>query len=68
MEVAQHIGKDKVRCILLDTSENMARGMKVTSTGSGICVTVGERTLGRMFNVLGQPIDGDDDVPSDTAQ
>ncbi|MCI8611394.1 MAG: F0F1 ATP synthase subunit beta [Clostridiales bacterium] len=68
MEVAQHIGKDKVRCILLDASENMARGMEVTPTGSGIRVPVGERTLGRMFNVLGQPIDGDDDVPADTAQ
>ncbi len=68
MEVAQHIGKDKVRCILLDASENMARGMEVTTIGSGIRVPVGEHTLGRMFNVLGQPIDGNDAVPADAVQ
>lgn len=58
MEVAQHIGKDTVRCIMLAESENIARGMKVTATGAGIQVPVGKCTLGRMFNVLGQPIDG----------
>ncbi len=68
MEVAQHIGEDKVRCILLDASENMARGMEVTACGGGIRVPVGDRTLGRMFNVLGQPIDGEGDVPDDTEQ
>ena len=62
MEVAQHIGKDRVRCILLGASENLARGMKVTADGSGITVPVGARTLGRMFNVLGEPIDGEGTV------
>lgn len=68
MEVAQHIGEDKVRCILLDASENMARGMEVIAYEGGIRVPVGDTTLGRMFNVLGQPIDGEGDVPGDTEQ
>ena len=62
MEVAQHTGKDRVRCILLGASENLARGMEVTSTGKAISVPVGDRTLGRMFNVLGEPIDGEGDI------
>lgn len=66
MEVAQHIGHDRVRCILLGSSENMARGMQVQATGAGIRVPVGDATLGRMFNVLGQPIDGNGDIPVDT--
>lgn len=63
MEVAQHIGQKMVRCIMLSESENLARGMEVTATGSGIQVPVGACTLGRMFNVLGQPIDGGEPVP-----
>lgn len=58
MEVAQHIGADTVRCIMLAESDNLARNMEVTATGSGVRVPVGEATLGRMFNVLGEPIDG----------
>ena len=58
MEVAQHIGNGMVRCIMLSESEGLARGMEVTASGSGITVPVGECTLGRMFNVLGEPIDG----------
>lgn len=65
MEVAQHSGKDTVRCIMLAESERMGRGMEVTATGSSIQVPVGECTLGRMFNVLGQPIDGGEPVPAD---
>ena len=57
MEVAQHIGGDTVRCIMLAQSEYLARGMKVVATGFGIRVPVGEKTLGRMFNALGEPID-----------
>ena len=68
MEVAQHIGQQKVRCILLGASENMARGMQVQATGHGIEVPVGDATLGRMFNVLGQPIDGEQPLPPDTTQ
>lgn len=58
MEVAQHIGKDTVRCIMLAESDNLARNMKVTATGSCVRVPVGKCTLGRMFNVLGETIDG----------
>ena len=57
MEVAQHIGGDTVRCIMLSPSEGLGRGDKVNATGHSISVPVGEGTLGRMFNVLGDPID-----------
>ncbi len=66
MEVAQHIGKDRVRCILLGAGENLSRGMTVESNGKGISVPVGEKTLGRMFNVLGEPIDGETPLPQNT--
>ena len=66
MEVAQHIGQQKVRCILLGASENMARGMQVQATGHGIEVPVGGATLGRMFNLLGQPLYGEQLLPPDT--
>ena len=58
MEVAQHMGSRAVRCIMLSESEDLARGMEVTADGKAIQVPVGDATLGRMFNVLGQPIDG----------
>ena len=64
METAQHIGNDTVRCIMMAGSEGIARGMEVSATGNGICVPVGECTLGRMFNVLGDPIDGEGDLPA----
>ena len=54
MEVAQHMSERVVRCIMLAGSEGLARGMKVTAPGKTIEVPVGEQTLGRMFNVLGQ--------------
>ena len=57
MEVAQHIGNHVVRCIMLAASEGLHRDMEVTSEGSGIKVPVGEKTLGRLFNVLGETID-----------
>ncbi len=57
MEVAQHIGHDVVRCIMLAASEGLSRDMEVVSHDEGITVPVGEVTLGRLFNVLGQPID-----------
>ena len=59
MEVAQHIGNHIVRCIMLAASEGLCRDMEVVATGSGIKVPVGDDTLGRLFNVLGQTIDGD---------
>ena len=58
MEVAQHIGNNTVRCIMLASSEGLCRDMEVTATGSGIKTPVGEQTLGRLFNVLGEAIDG----------
>lgn len=64
MEVAGHIGGGTVRCIMLSESEGLYRGMEVTATGKGITVPVGEVTLGRMFNVLGEPIDGGEPIPS----
>ena len=63
MEVAQHIGGNTVRCIMLAGSEGLSRGMEVVSTGSPIKVPVGDVVLGRMFNVLGDPIDGGDPLP-----
>lgn len=66
MEVAQHVGKHVVRCIMLAESEDLSRGMKVTATGAGIKVPVGTETLGRVFNVLGQPIDGGPPVETDS--
>ncbi|MBR1597518.1 MAG: F0F1 ATP synthase subunit beta [Lachnospiraceae bacterium] len=57
MEVSQHIGDSIVRCIMLGASEGLHRDMEVTATGSGIQVPVGEETLGRLFNVLGEPLD-----------
>ena len=58
MEVAQHIGNETVRCIMLASSEGLCRDMEVEPTGAGIQVPVGEKTLGRLFNVLGETIDG----------
>ena len=58
MEVAQHIGNNTVRCIMLASSEGLHRDMEVVATGSGIQVPVGEETLGRLFNVLGETLDG----------
>ena len=58
VEVAQHLGDDVVRCIAMDTTDGLRRGMDALATGSPISVPVGEYTLGRMFNVLGEAIDG----------
>ncbi len=63
MEVAQHMDKNLVRCIMLSESEGLGRGMEVQAAGTGIQVPVGKCTLGRMFNVLGEPIDGGEPVP-----
>ncbi len=62
MEVAQHVGSGRVRCIMLSESEGLYRGMEVTATGNNIRVPVGDTTLGRMFNVLGEPIDGGEEI------
>lgn len=57
VEVSQHLGDDTVRCIAMGPTDGLVRGMEVIATGAPITVPVGENTLGRMFNVLGQPID-----------
>lgn len=58
MEVAQHIGNNTVRCIMLSSSDGLYRDMEVIATGGGIKTPVGEQTLGRLFNVFGDVIDG----------
>ena len=57
VEVAQHLGDDVVRCIAMGPTDGLVRGMEAEATGAPISVPVGEQTLGRMFNVLGEPID-----------
>lgn len=58
VEVAQQIGDHVVRCIAMDTTDGLMRGMNAIATGAPILAPVGEQTLGRMFNVLGEPLDG----------
>ena len=58
VEVAQHLGDDIVRCIAMGPTDGLRRGMEAEATGAPISVPVGEKTLGRIFNVLGQPVDG----------
>jgi F-type H+-transporting ATPase subunit beta len=57
LEVAQHLGENGVRCIAMDVSEGLVRGQEVTDTGAPISVPVGEGTLGRIMNVIGEPVD-----------
>lgn len=57
LEVAQHLGEQTVRTIAMDSTDGLVRGMEVTDTGSPISVPVGQETLGRIINVIGQPID-----------
>ena len=57
VEVQQHLGEGRVRCIAMEATEGMVRGMKAIDTGAGITVPVGRATLGRVLNVLGQPVD-----------
>jgi F-type H+-transporting ATPase subunit beta len=57
VEVAQHLGENTVRCVAMDTTEGLVRGMEVMDTGDGISVPVGEATLGRVLNVIGEPVD-----------
>ena len=66
MEVAQHVGNNVARCIMLASSDGLYKGMEVTATGAGIQVPVGEQTLGRLFNVLGETIDDKEAISEDT--
>ena len=65
LEVAQHLGQSTVRTIAMDSTEGMVRGLAVTDTGLPITVPVGPGTLGRILNVIGEPIDGLGDVKTD---
>ena len=66
VEVAQHVGNNVARCIMLASSDGLYKGMEVTATGAGIQVPVGEQTLGRLFNVLGETIDDKEAISEDT--
>ncbi len=65
-EVQQHLGDDRVRAVAMDTTDGLARGAEVIDTGGPITVPVGEATLGRIFNLLGEPIDLGEELPADT--
>ena len=56
-EVMQHLGNDTVRCVAMSATDGLKRGMKITDTGAAIKVPVGDKVLGRVFNVLGEPVD-----------
>ena len=64
VEVAQHLGNDVVRCIAMSSTDGLVRGMSATDTGLPITVPVGRETLGRVFNLLGQPVDERGPVPA----
>src|SRR5512138_162218 len=57
LEVAQHLGESTVRTVAMDTAEGLVRGQEVTDTGAPISVPVGDETLGRIINVVGDPVD-----------
>jgi F-type H+-transporting ATPase subunit beta len=63
LEVAQHLGENAVRCIAMDISEGLVRGQEVTDTGQPISVPVGDGTLGRIMNVIGEPVDEAGPIP-----
>src|SRR5438067_1965113 len=64
-EVQQHLGDDRVRAVAMDSTDGLARGTEVIDTGAPITVPVGDVTLGRIFNLLGEPIDEGDALPDD---
>ena len=65
LEVQKHLGNNLVRCVAMDSTNGLQRGMKVIATGEPIMVPVGPATLGRIFNVLGHPVDGQGEVNAD---
>ncbi|NJK83719.1 MAG: F0F1 ATP synthase subunit beta [Saprospiraceae bacterium] len=65
LEVQQHLGEDSVRAIAMDSTDGLIRGQEVTDTGKGISVPVGEQIRGRLFNVVGEPIDGIGNIVKD---
>ena len=65
LEVQKHMGDNQVRCVSMDTTDGLQRGTAANRTGAPIMVPVGETTLGRIFNVLGHPVDGKGDVEAE---
>jgi len=65
LEVQQHLGENLVRCVAMDSTDGLARGTRVIDTGGPIQVPVGEKILGRLLNVIGEPIDGKGEVPGE---
>src|SRR6516164_2274330 len=63
-EVQQHLGGNRVRCVALGSTDGLVRGMEAADTGGSVKVPVGKETLGRVFNLLGEPIDGRGPVPA----
>ena len=68
LEVAQHLGQNAVRTIAMDSTEGLVRGAPVTDTGTAISVPVGEGTLGRIMNVIGEPVDDAGPIPHETTR
>ncbi len=68
LEVAQHLGQNNVRTIAMDSTEGLVRGQKVVDTGFAIAVPVGEGTLGRIMNVIGEPVDEAGPIPHETTR
>src|SRR5215218_3149553 len=68
LEVQQHLGDDRVRAVAMDSTDGLARGVEVTDTGGPISVPVGKETLGRIFNILGDQIDGGEDLDEGQAR
>ena len=66
VEVAHHIGQDTVRCVAMQSTDGLVRGMQAVDTGSPITVPVGPQNLGRIFNLLGEPVDNKPAVPTET--
>jgi F-type H+-transporting ATPase subunit beta len=66
LEVQQHIGQNQVRCVAMSSTDGLVRGMEAVDLGGPITVPVGNAALGRILNVLGQPVDGGADIPAST--
>ena len=65
LEVQQHLGEKLVRCVAMDSTDGLVRGTKVTDSEGPIMVPVGEKVLGRLLNVIGDPVDGKGPIPDD---